>query len=135
MAAELFRRGLSDHRRALAGWCVGIAAYVALVSSIFSSIQGSPELNDLVANYPEALKSLFGITGGGNITTGAGYLDVELFSFMLPLLILVLAISSGLASAAPAMGDDMTVLLERESCPLLYNMIASRPQAPCHRAP
>jgi beta-exotoxin I transport system permease protein len=100
MAAELFRRGLSDHRRALAGWCVGIAAYVALVSSIFSSIQGSPELNDLVANYPEALKSLFGITGGGNITTGAGYLDVELFSFMLPLLILVLAISSGARTLA-----------------------------------
>ena len=28
MAAELFRRGLRDHRRALVGWCVGIVAYV-----------------------------------------------------------------------------------------------------------
>lgn len=100
MAAELFRRGIVDHRRALAGWCVGIAAYVALVSSIFSSIQGSPELNDLVENYPEVLKSLFGISGGGNITTGSGYLDVELFSFMLPLLVLVLAISSGARTLA-----------------------------------
>lgn len=100
MAAELFRRGIVDHRRALIGWCVGIAAYVALVSSIFSSIKGSPELNDLVENYPEVLKSLFGITGGGNITTGSGYLDVELFSFMLPLLVLVLAISSGARTLA-----------------------------------
>ncbi len=74
---------------------MGIAAYVALVSSIFSSIESSPQLNDLIESYPEVLKSLFGITGGGNITTGAGYLDIELFSFMLPLLVLVLAISSG----------------------------------------
>ena len=100
MAAELFRRGLRDHRRALTGWCAGIAAYVALVSSIFTSIKGSPELNDLVENYPEVLKSLFGITGGGNITTGSGYLDVELFSFMLPLLVLVLSISSGARTLA-----------------------------------
>ena len=95
MATELLRRGLGDHRRALTGWCVGIAAYVALVASIFPSIEGSPELDQLIESYPEILKNLFGISGGGSITTGAGYLDVELFSFMLPLLVLVLAIGSG----------------------------------------
>ena len=41
------------------------------------------------------LKSLFGIAEGGSITSGAGYLDVELFSLMLPLLVLMLAIGSG----------------------------------------
>ena len=95
MAAELVRRGLRDHRRALVGWCVGIAGYVALVASIFPSIESSPELNDLIESYPDILKSLFGIAEGGNLTSGAGYLDVELFSFMLPLLVLVLAIGSG----------------------------------------
>ena len=100
MAAELFRRGLVDHRRALAGWCVGIVGYVALIASIFPSIEGSPELNDLIESYPDVLKSLFGITGTGNIASGAGFLDAELFSFMLPLLILVLAISSGARTLA-----------------------------------
>ncbi len=100
MAAELFRRGLVDHRRALAGWCVGIVGYVALIASIFPSIEGSPELNDLIESYPDILKSLFGITGTGNIASGAGFLDAELFSFMLPLLILVLAISSGARTLA-----------------------------------
>jgi ABC-2 type transport system permease protein len=95
MGTELFRRGVGDHRRALLGWCVGIVGYVALIASIFPSIEGSPELNDLIASYPDILKSLFGITGGGSITSGAGFLDAELFSFMLPLLILVLAIGSG----------------------------------------
>jgi ABC-2 type transport system permease protein len=94
-AAELFRRGLGDHRRALAAWCVGIVAYIAVIVAIFPSIEGSPELEELIQNYPEILKSLFGIAEGGSLTSGAGYLDVELFSFMLPLLVLVMAIGSG----------------------------------------
>src|SRR5262245_2348648 len=100
MAAELFRRGIVDHHRALAGWCVGIVGYVALIASIFPSIEHSPQLNDLIESYPDVLKSLFGITGTGNIASGAGFLDAELFSFMLPLLILVLAISSGARTLA-----------------------------------
>jgi ABC-2 type transport system permease protein len=99
-AAELFRRGLHDHRRAIAGWCIGVAAYVALVASIFPSIEGSTELNQLVESYPDVLKALFGIADGGNLTSGAGFLDVELFSFMLPLLVLVLAIGSSVRTLA-----------------------------------
>jgi ABC-2 type transport system permease protein len=94
MATEVFRRGVLDHRRALVGWCVGIAGYVALIAAIFPSVKSSPDFDKLVENYPEALKALFGLQGG-SITTGAGYLDVELFSLMLPLLVLVLAIGSG----------------------------------------
>jgi ABC-2 type transport system permease protein len=100
MATELLRRGVRDHRRALLGWCVGIVGYVALIASIFPSIEGSPELNDLIESYPDILKSLFGISGGGSITSGAGFLDAELFSFMLPLLVLVLAIGSGAGTLA-----------------------------------
>ena len=95
MAVELARRGFLDHRRALLGWCIGIVGYVALVVSIFPSIKGSADFEKLVQNYPDALKSLFGISGGGDITSGAGFVDAELFSLMLPLLVLVLAIGSG----------------------------------------
>jgi ABC-2 type transport system permease protein len=100
MAVELLRRGIVDHRRALLGWCAGIVGYVALIASIFPSIEGSAELNDLIESYPDVLKSLFGITGSGDLTSGAGFLDAELFSFMLPLFILVLAISSGARTLA-----------------------------------
>jgi ABC-2 type transport system permease protein len=48
-----------------------------------------------LASYPEILKSLFGIAEGSSVTSGPGYLDAELFSFMLPLFVLVLAIGSG----------------------------------------
>jgi ABC-2 type transport system permease protein len=100
MAAELLRRGLRDHRRALLGWCAGVVGYIALVAAIFPSIQSSPDFNQLVESYPDVLKSLFGIGAAGDITSGAGYIDVELFSLMLPLLVLVLAISSGARTLA-----------------------------------
>jgi ABC-2 type transport system permease protein len=99
VAAELFRRGLSDHRRALAAWCVGVLAYVGLIVAIFPSIEGSPELDQLVESYPDVLKELFGL-GAGSITSGAGYLDAELFSFMLPTFVLFLAIGSGVRAFA-----------------------------------
>ena len=94
MVPEVCRRELLDHRRALVAWCVGIAAYVGLIAAIFPSIHGSVQFDRLVESYPDALKALFGLQGG-SITTGAGYLDVELFSLMLPLLVLVLAIGAG----------------------------------------
>lgn len=51
------------------------------------------DLDKLIANYPEALKELLGVSAA--ITTGPGYLDVEFFNLILPLLLLVLAIGSG----------------------------------------
>jgi ABC-2 type transport system permease protein len=95
MEAELTRRALVDNRRSLAGWSIGVIAYVVLIAAIFPSIAGSGQLDKLVQHYPDALKSLFGITGGGSFSSGAGFLDAELFSFMLPLLVLVLAIGTG----------------------------------------
>ena len=107
MAAELFRRGLTDHRRALAGWSLGVVGYCVLVASIYPSIKGFSGFEKLVQQYPTALKSLFSI--GGDITTGAGFLDTELFSLMLPLLVLTLAIGSGARTFA---GEEETGRLE-----------------------
>ncbi len=107
MATELLRRGLLDHRRALVGWCLGIVGYCVLVASIYPSIKGFSGFEKLVQQYPTALKSLFSI--GGDITTGAGFLDTELFSLILPLLVLTLAIGSGARTFA---GEEETGRLE-----------------------
>lgn len=95
MPVELTLRGLRDSRRGLVGWCAGVVAYVAFVAAIFPSVEGSPDFNELIESYPDVLKSLFGIADGADITSGPGFVDVELFSFMLPLLVLVLAIGFG----------------------------------------
>jgi len=57
-------------------------------------------MSDLLENYPEAVKSLFGLAGGVDIGSGAGFVDAELFSFMLPLFAIALAIGSGARTLA-----------------------------------
>jgi ABC-2 type transport system permease protein len=95
MPVELTLRGVRDSRRALTGWCVGVAAYVAVIAAIFPSIRDLPNFDELIESYPDVLKSFFGISEGASISSGSGFLDVELFSFMLPLFVLVLAIGAG----------------------------------------
>lgn len=93
-AIEFFRRGLRDRRRALLGWSLGFAVYIAINVASFPSIEGSSDIDKLVEDYPESLKRLFGISGI-NLSTGPGYLDSQLFNLVLPLLAIVLAIGSG----------------------------------------
>jgi ABC-2 type transport system permease protein len=100
MAPELFRRGLLDHARALIAWCVGVTLYVLLLAAVFPSLKGAADLNELVEKYPEGLKSLFGLSAGVDLTTGAGYFDAELFAFMIPLFALIFAIGAGTRTLA-----------------------------------
>lgn len=93
-AAEFLRRALSGNLRALTAWCLGIAALIAVVAAIFPSLEGASDIDELLQSYPEALRELFGLSAG-SFTTGAGFLDAELFSLVLPLFVIVLAVSSG----------------------------------------
>jgi beta-exotoxin I transport system permease protein len=68
-------------------------AYSGLLAAVFPSIKRSADFSKLVESYPDLLKTLFGLSG--DFTTGPGYLDAELFSLMLPLLAIVLAVGSG----------------------------------------
>ena len=47
-SAELFRRGVTDHWRALVGWGAGLALYVLLIAAIFPSIGGAKDLDKLL---------------------------------------------------------------------------------------
>ena len=93
-ALEFLNRGLRDRSRAVIGWSIGVAAYAAMIAAIFPSIEQTADFDELVEQYPEALKSLFGL-GGVDLSTGSGFVDTELFNLMLPLLALVLAIGAG----------------------------------------
>ena len=107
---------LRDARRSLLWWSLGIAGMVAMLVAVYPTIRDNPALNRLVKNYPEALKAFIGFGGAIDYASAAGYLGIELFSFMIPLLLLVAAIGAGARAIA---GEEETGTLELLlSCPI-----------------
>jgi ABC-2 type transport system permease protein len=96
--SSVLAKTLRDARRGLLWWSVGIAAYVLLVMSIYPSIKNNEDLNRAVQDYPEALKAFVG--GQLDLASGPGYLDGELFSLMVPLLLLLYSIAAGARAIA-----------------------------------
>ena len=82
---SVFARSVRDLRRGLLWWSVGLAGMVAMMAGVYPSIRDNPALNRLVEDYPEALKAFIAFGGSVDYVSGAGYLGIELFSFMVPL--------------------------------------------------
>jgi len=98
---EIARRALLDRRRSLTWWIVGSAIYAVVIVVSFPSVRGQDELNDLMDDYPPELMALF--AGGEttfDLTAAADYLNSQLFAFVLPLLLIILAVGFGAASVA-----------------------------------
>lgn len=113
----VFTKTLRDHWRAIVGWSVGLALMTAIELAVFPSVQDqAQEMRRLVESYPEAMRAFLGMTA--DFTTGPGFLEVELFSFLVPLV--TLAVGVGLASGATA-GEE-----ERGTLDLLLSMPVSR---------
>ncbi len=106
MLANVFVKTLRDLRRSTVGWGLGLAVLVAVMASIWPSIRAMPDLEQFLANYPEAMRELFNIEA---ITTGAGYLNAELFSILLPALFIVHGIGRGARLVA---GEEEAGILE-----------------------
>ncbi len=92
MLRNVFLKSLRDQRRALVGWGIGIVALVVLESALWPSIRDMPDLKTFLANYPEAMRKLFKLEDFG---TGAGFLNIELFSTMLPVLFIIFGVGRG----------------------------------------
>jgi ABC-2 type transport system permease protein len=106
MLLTLLGKALRDQRRALVGWSVGVAALVTLEAALWPSVRGMPGLQEMLANYPEAMRTLFKLE---DLATGTGFMNAELFSLMLPLLFLVFSIGRGARAIA---GEEEAGTLE-----------------------
>lgn len=106
MLTNVFGKTLRDQRRALVGWSIGLVVLVLLESALWPTVQNMGNLEDFIANYPEAMKELFKLDQFG---TGAGFLNGELYSLMLPILFLVYGIGRGARSVA---GEEESGTLE-----------------------
>ena len=97
---NLFLKSLFDNRRALGWWVLGIILLCALMTSFYPSISTNDALQDYIDAFDPDLLAIFGFTEMIDMTSGAGYLSAEMFSLMVPLLLIILGISLGASSIA-----------------------------------
>ena len=100
MLRNVFLKSLRDLGRAFFWWSLGLVGLVALMVSVYPSVRDNEALNKLVNDYPAALKGFVAFGGEIDYVSAAGYLGSELFSLMVPLLLLVAAIGAGARAIA-----------------------------------
>jgi ABC-2 type transport system permease protein len=104
------------NRRAWLWWAVGVVALTVVTLLFYPSVRDTPEYDDMLADMPDAMRGLIG--GEGDITSPSGYLNSQLFGFMIPLVFLLYAAMLGAGTLA---GEE-----ERDTLDLLLATPVSR---------
>lgn len=92
MNMPVLAKTLRDQRRGMIGWSGGIAALLLVEGALWPSVKDMPQLDELLAGYPEPMKELFDLDA---MSTGVGFLNAELFTLVLPVLFIVYGIARG----------------------------------------
>ncbi len=99
MLRDPFLKGLRDQLRPLVMWSAGVAFYVALLISIYPSIRKSAgAIQEYVKNMPEGIKAAF--MGSSDFSTPVGYVNVELLSWLAPIVLIAFAVAVAARSLA-----------------------------------
>ena len=83
-------------------WGVALGALSALTVVSFPPFSEGNQLNEMIENYPPAMREMFGITQGTDLSTIEGFLASQLFSFLVPISLAffpILASSGAIAGA------------------------------------
>ena len=105
MDAELLRIDLLARRRTVAGYALGMAVYALVIVAIYPEFEHSTSLNNIPKNSP-ALAALFGAIG--SLTSPSGWLNVNLYANVFPLLVLLVTVGYG-ASCLAGQDEDGTL--------------------------
>jgi len=90
-----------SRRRSLAWWVGGSFVYLLFLGSAFPTIrENAGDFEEMLESYPEALRAMFNMVEGVSLSTGPGFLHMELFSLVLPLLLIILAVGFGARAVA-----------------------------------
>ena len=100
MLRNVWTKTLRDQRRALLAWSTSLVLLVGMYAGFYPSFHGSSSYNDLINQMPKALRDLFTAGAGGDLSSGPGYMYMEVLSFMAPTLLLVYAIGFGAQAIA-----------------------------------
>ncbi|MFO7699556.1 MAG: ABC transporter permease subunit, partial [Acidimicrobiia bacterium] len=111
MLRSVFTKDLWDRRRSAVWWIGGVALLNVWVASVYPVIRDSDAMKDFVNEFPPAVLALFGIDPD-TFLTGAGFLQSEMFSFIIPIIVITFGVLAGTAATAREEKDGtMDVLL------------------------
>ncbi len=111
MLRDAFLKGLRDQLRPLGMWIAGVAFYVALLVSIYPSIRRSASaIQSYVKNLPATVRAAF-LGPGADFSSPVGYVNVELLSWLAPVVLIAFAVAVGARSLAGEEEDGTLSLL------------------------
>ena len=112
MTAIVFTRSLRDQARALAGWGAGLVLLTLTYLAFYPTIhQSGIDLQKVFDSMPQSLRDAF-LGSGADYNSPTGYLGTELFSFLLPVLLLAVTVSgASRAVAGEESGGTVDMLL------------------------
>lgn len=99
MLTSVLTKSLYEQWKGLVWWAVAIALLVASYVAIWPSVRGQPSMAEFLNQMPEAFRSLFA-TAGADFSTPVGYIQIELLSFVAPIIVLLYAIGRGVSAIA-----------------------------------
>jgi len=100
MLRTVLGKTLSEQRRALVWWGIGIFLSGATYAPFYPSIKENAEvLEKYMESMPDFLREAF-MGASGDFTSPAGYLNTELFNFFAPLLLILFAVGAGARAIA-----------------------------------
>jgi ABC-2 type transport system permease protein len=99
MLRNVALKTLYDQRRAHVAWSVSLVLLVAMYVAIWPSLRDQPSMQDFLNQMPAAMRSLFAASGA-DLSTPAGYVQVELLSLMGPLLLIIYSTNAGANAVA-----------------------------------
>ena len=97
---NIFLKTIREKRVSLFWWSFGFFLMNFSIASIYPSIkEATKELEGYMETLPDAVTALF-LTEGAPLTSPAGFLGAELFTFMIPTMVLIFAIGFGASAIA-----------------------------------
>ncbi len=95
MLGTVFAKTIRDQRRALAWWALGLVVTVLITTAFYPSVKdNAASLTKVIDSLPiEVRRTLLGASV--DLFTADGYLQARLFTFIVPMLLLIYGIGAG----------------------------------------
>jgi len=115
-----------DHWRTLLAWSLTLVLLVSIQMSIYPSIrENSAALQGFLDSYPEAIRKIFRMQ---DYTSGPGFLSTELYSMMVPLVLIAVGATWGASATAEEEDEgtaDILITLPISRTRILLSKIAA----------